>query len=503
MKIFPKTFLYTLALLVLIAGLANGLIYTLLPKVYTSQKQNDLTEQTDHFVEQLEDAKRDEIIDLMARYADILQANLVIKLGDDSYSMLTWNGGVITQIDDSADSGAAKADEAPDSDPSDKTVTVVEGSVQSISDTASAYAEAGGAGYQSDSTLTGIVTSGTAGSKIIEAQRSFTLAGEEGTLLATLTLAPVEEAVQVIVSLLPISLILCLVIAIVFSLFFARAITRPIKAISDETRHMTLLEREARCKIKSKDEFGALAANVNGLYENLLSTIASLEAELKKVAAAEKAKTDFLRAASHELKTPATAVGVIMDNMILGVGKYKNHDEWLQKCRELVDSLSGKLREILDASHLEEISEPYVTESLETVCSEVLEPYILIARARGLSLYVDWSASFPVTAPPELLGKALSNIFANAVQYTAPGGKLSVYCKGRSLVVENECEPIPEDQLKRLCEPFYRPDVSRSRETGGNGLGLYIVETILRRLELDYRIEPMTSPEGMRFTIYF
>ncbi|MNC37488.1 Phosphate regulon sensor protein PhoR [compost metagenome] len=69
--------------------------------------------------------------------------------------------------------------------------------------------------------------------------------------------------------------------------------------------------------------------------------------------------------------------------------------------------------------------------------------------------------------------------------------------------MENECTPVPEKQLLRLYEPFYRPDVSRSRETGGNGLGLYIVETILRRLELNYRFEPMTLPEGMRFAIDF
>lgn len=168
-----------------------------------------------------------------------------------------------------------------------------------------------------------------------------------------------------------------------------------------------------------------------------------------------------------------------------------------------MDKLSDKLRDILDASHLETISEPNVTESVETFCSEVLEPYIIIARARGLSLYIDWSASFQVTAPSELLEKALSNIFSNAVRYTAPGGKFSVYCKGLSLIVENECAPIPEDQLSRLYEPFYRPDVSRSQETGGNGLGLYIVETILHRLELDHHFEPMTSPVGMRFTINF
>lgn len=117
MKIFTKTFLYTLALLVLIALLASGLIYTLLPKAYTDQKSKDLMQQTDQLVDQLEKAKRSEVTDLMAEYAGNLQANLTIDIGSDSYTMLTWNGGVITQVDesDALEPGTAIQEDTPDS----------------------------------------------------------------------------------------------------------------------------------------------------------------------------------------------------------------------------------------------------------------------------------------------------------------------------------------------------------------------------------------------------
>lgn len=487
MKIFPKTFLYTLALLVLIAGIANGLIYTLMPGVYTKQKQDKLSASTDRLIKQLEAGKREDIVGLMGIFAASTQSNITINIGEEEYALTMW-------------SDATESNETITS-----YVTITSNTVSEKSDSTSEFFTDYDSQSENLETSDGITFSAPDSSYGTEktVQHSFTMDGESGTVTVSMTFAPVVEAVGAIVSLLPISILLCVVIAIVFSLIYARAMTNPIKAISNETRHMTLLERDAHCKIKSKNEFGELAANVNGLYENLLSTIDSLEAELKKVAAAEKAKTDFLRAASHELKTPATAVSVIIDNMILDIGKYKNHGEWLPKCKELVGNLSDKLRDILDASHLEDISEPCVTKNLETLCSEVIEPYLIIARAKGLTLYMDWSASFTVTVPPKLLCKALSNIFSNAVQYTAPGGKLSVYCKDSSFIIENECIPISEDQLSRLYEPFYRPDASRSRETGGNGLGLYIVETILHRLELDYRFEPMDSPKGMRFTIKF
>lgn len=88
-----------------------------------------------------------------------------------------------------------------------------------------------------------------------------------------------------------------------------------------------------------------------------------------------------------------------MDNMILGVGKYKNYDEWLPKCKSLVDRLSDMLREILDTSHLNDTKEVSTTESIEHLCAEIIEPYLMIARAKGLSLYIDWSAAFTVTVP--------------------------------------------------------------------------------------------------------
>ena len=73
--------------------------------------------------------------------------------------------------------------------------------------------------------------------------------------------------------------------------------------------------------------------------------------------------------------------------------------------------------------------------------------------------------------------------------------------EGRSLVVENECKPIPDDEIRRLFEPFYRPDFSRSRESGGNGLGLYIVDTLLTSMDIPYSFKPMKSPPGMCFSI--
>ncbi len=308
----------------------------------------------------------------------------------------------------------------------------------------------------------------------------------------------VTEAVQ---KALPISLSCSLVISVICSLLFSKAIADPIKKISATTERMMKLDRAVSCPIQTKDEIGALAQNVNDLYSNLLSTIEHLEQEKDAVRDMEQSKVDFLRAASHELKTPVTALNATLENMILGVGKYQDYATYLPECKEMVEQLSGMIHEILETSKLNTATEPARAVDVSDLLAELCEPYRLIAAAHQIAFSLDLPEQFTATLSVGPFSKAVSNILANAVAYTEAGKAVSVYMDGHSLVIENECEPIPDCEIRRLFEPFYRPDFSRSRDSGGNGLGLYIVDTLLTSMNIFYAFAPMKSPAGMRFTI--
>lgn len=90
MKIFQKTFMYTLVLLVLIALLASWLIYTLMPTFYTKQKQRELTFQAEQLVQKLSSAKREDIVSLISDYAGG-QTNIIINIGEEKYALITWS----------------------------------------------------------------------------------------------------------------------------------------------------------------------------------------------------------------------------------------------------------------------------------------------------------------------------------------------------------------------------------------------------------------------------
>lgn len=300
---------------------------------------------------------------------------------------------------------------------------------------------------------------------------------------------------------LPVSLACSLLIAVMCSLLFSKTIADPIREISAATGQMRQLDRGAACMVHTEDEIGVLSRNVNALYGSLLATIEHLEREKDAVRDMERSRADFLRAASHELKTPVTALNATLENMILGVGKYRDYTARLPECREMVEQLSGMIQEILDASRLNPAAEQAEEVDLPALLAELCEPYRRIAAAREISFSLAMPEQFSAMLPVDTFRKAVSNVLANAAAYTQAGAAVRVFMDGRSLIIENECKPIPADILPRLFEPFYRPDFSRSREDGGNGLGLYIVDSLLTAIHIPYSFVPVGNPPGMRFII--
>ena len=302
---------------------------------------------------------------------------------------------------------------------------------------------------------------------------------------------------------LPLSVICCVFLSVLCAYFFSKGTTSSIRQLSKAVKKMSELDKSAQCRISSQDELGELANDVNQLYHRLLCMIENLELEKEKTSENERAKIDFLRSASHELKTPVTALNAMLENMILGVGRYQDYDDCLPECKAITERLSEMIHEILETSKLSVSTKNAVpikinvSELLASLC----EPYQLIATTHGVQFHLKIDDAVSVELPIHEFSKALSNILGNAVAYTPNGKCVSVYLRAHMIVVENECTPISKEELPHLFEPFYRPDFSRNRETGGNGLGLYIVATIFQTLNVPYSFVPMEQPQGMRFTI--
>lgn len=194
---------------------------------------------------------------------------------------------------------------------------------------------------------------------------------------------------------------------------------------------MTTLKRNAKCIVHSADEIGLLSESINGLYSKLLQTIGNLEHEKEQVAEVERQKIDFLRMASHELKTPVTALNAILDNMVMGIGKYKDYNAYLPLCKERSEQIAKMITEILDTSNLGTSidTEPSTTFDVTALLLPLCEQYQLIAQAKGMIFRMALLNQFPVCLPPKMISKAVSNslrLMAGVFLHSAEPGAMTL-----------------------------------------------------------------------------
>jgi signal transduction histidine kinase len=309
-------------------------------------------------------------------------------------------------------------------------------------------------------------------------------------IYVTGTLQPIDEARGVILSLFPYVLVTAIVIGLILSAIYAKQIAKPILQISDAALRMQKMDPGAVSGLHTNDELGQLSDNLDALYTSLRENIASLQGEMNKVNRLERSKTEMMRSASHELKTPVAALNGMLEGMIDNVGNYKDKEKYLVQCKKQVDKLSHLVGEILSASRADvsenelELCEVGVDELLERAIAE--NQYQQYEKGLRLERQLP---SVSIMTDPNILYQALSNLISNAVRYTPAAGEIRIYVTeepNRRLVIENSCEPIPEDELPKLFEPFYTRSLSRDKATSGTGLGLYIVKRSLERLGIPY-----------------
>lgn len=315
------------------------------------------------------------------------------------------------------------------------------------------------------------------------------------------TTQPGREAIRTTLALLPLTSSIAVLFSILFSWLYSKWLTRPIQNMLRVTEGMKNLDPDAYFQIDSQDEIGTLFLDLNQVYEQLWQTINNLEKEKEYISEMEKAKVDFLRSASHELKTPLAGLRILLENMHLGVGKYKDHNVYLPEAIHTVDQLNGMVKEILNASRIQGEAERAVKDDLciSEELSAAIKEYEILARSKHLHIEVNIDGEPHLLMNRQHFQRVLSNLIGNAIRYTDAEGKIHIEGHTGELSVWNSCVPLTDEQLVRIFEPFYRPDFSRAAYSGGTGLGLYIIKEILDANGLTCSFRPQGN--GMCFSI--
>lgn len=313
-------------------------------------------------------------------------------------------------------------------------------------------------------------------------------------------LQPIDEAGGVILALIPYALVAGCSIGLCLAWIYASHITKPILELSAAAVRMMNMEQVVISGIHTDDELGLLSDNMNALYQSLSLTIEDLKKEMGKVNRLEKSKTEMMQSASHELKTPIAALSGMLDGMIDNIGVYKDKERYLLKCKDRVEKLSLLVKEILDASKADrrDQEENRVETEVGEMIRKILGEYDIRADEKHIGLNKEIHHVM-IKTDPVLLYRAIFNLIGNAVTYTPVGGDIRIVLSNERLVIENECVPIPDEEMQKLFEPFYTRSKSRDRMVSGTGLGLYIVKRNLERLAIPYQAE--STKTGFKITL--
>ena len=275
-------------------------------------------------------------------------------------------------------------------------------------------------------------------------------------------------------------------LSLINSLIFTFLFARPVKQLSKYSGAMAELDFQTRCPDKRNDEIGDLARDLNKMSATLDQKIKQLEEEIVRVHELESQKETFFAAASHELKTPVTILEGNIRGMIEGVEPYNDHDEYLSRSLRTVKRMESLINEILTASKMQSASDiSFEPVDMTILAEEKTDELDDLFAIRNIEVEKNLPGNAYISGNKDLTSLALGAFISNAVFYSSEGSKitLSVTEKSGMVITEvrNSNAHIDDSDIPHLFEPFYRSDASRSRNSGGSGLGLYIAKLIITK----------------------
>ena len=291
---------------------------------------------------------------------------------------------------------------------------------------------------------------------------------------------------------LPILSVAILLVSVIAAFFYTWYMTKPIKKISKLSKQMADMDFSGLCPTNRTDEIGVLSHSLNDLSKKLAAALSELQEANQKLQAdidmerrLEKQRVEFFAAASHELKTPITIIKGQLQGMLYQVGRYKDRETYLAQSLEITDTLGKMVQELLTISRLD--TPGYTCKksnlNLSNFIIDRVTAFEDLFMQKDLTVEQSISPEIYILGDMQLLQKALDNLLGNAAAYSGAGNQILIKLwketETTTLTIENTGAHIPDEAISKLFEPFYRVDQSRNRQTGGTGLGLYIVKTIL------------------------
>ena len=287
--------------------------------------------------------------------------------------------------------------------------------------------------------------------------------------------------------------IITVLVSLILYVVFGLVVIRKNESLLQSIRRVQDGDYEHRVEVKGRDEFAVLANEFNALTDRLQQT--------------EQIRRQFVSDASHELRTPLAAMRLLSDSILQNDMDQDTIREFVQDISGEADRLTRMTSKLLNLTALDSRQfTPTETEpvNLGECCKKAVRMLGPYAKEMGAEIEQSSEDNCYVMAREDDIFQLVLNLAENGVKYSQTGGqvRLIAYSQGGTAILEDNGVGIPENELERIFQRFYRVDKARSREAGGTGLGLAIVRETAEKF--GGTVTAANRPQGgARFTVQF
>lgn len=284
-------------------------------------------------------------------------------------------------------------------------------------------------------------------------------------------------------------------LAVIFLIFYAKKITRPLAQLSELSNKMADLDFDVKYTGRARNEIDELGANFNRMSDELEKAVSDLKAanielqkDVEEKTQIDNERKEFLNNVSHELKTPIALVRGYAEGLRDNVASDpESRDYYCSVIIDEAEKMDSLVKKLLTLSRLESGHEQVQMERFDLIelIGGVLRGMQIMIEESGAKVTWPENGHVEVWGDPFEIEEVLTNYLSNAIHHLDGERRIDIRVEAQGNVVVtsvfNTGDPIPEEDIDRIWDKFYKVDKARSREYGGSGIGLSIVKAIMER----------------------
>jgi len=312
---------------------------------------------------------------------------------------------------------------------------------------------------------------------------------------------PIIEATEALRAFYPALVTGVFVIGAMMMLFLTFSISNPLYDIEQKAEKLVQFDFTDYLEIKHNDEIGSLSKSLNQLSYNLECSLKELNGandklklDMAKNREIEKVRKEFIRNISHDFKTPLGVIRAFAEGLEDGVLAEEDTSYYTTIILEEVATLEALVNDMLELSKLQtgayqlEIEEFHMNHMINSI----IEKNQRLADKKEILLSFISTPYDMVFADYRKLSRVIQNFVSNAIQYSEEGRAVLIQTevieRKIRFEIHNVCDQLPQEDLKKIWDKFYRMDEARTKSGAGSGLGLAIAKEILEQHRCEYGV---------------